>query len=190
MQKKINLMQTLPTSNRLDTPSWMAYICECASTHSSTWLPTSFSLSRLWSVWCLCLLSVVLEVPGPNTSAQSSPFILSFLKGTMHSDCLGLRKIFKPFRNTENTCQSKHVPIVSQKMHKFDRKTAFYQISFCGPWALFLCISKFPKFQEKVMCFSFNKSHKTPKITKLYFKKGKYCCPKWKNKWKLQKIKI
>ena len=45
----------------------------------------------------------------------------------------GLSKIFKPFRNKENTCQSQHVQFFPKQSHKFDRKTTFHHISFHGP---------------------------------------------------------
>ena len=51
------------------------------------------------------------------------------IKGTI-SNSLGLRKIFKPFRNKERYLSITTCTIFPQKSHKFDRKTACYQISF------------------------------------------------------------
>ena len=42
----------------------------------------------------------------------------------------------------------------------------------------------------KMTCFSFNKIHKPPKWHCYYLKESKYCCPKWKNILKNQKIDI
>ena len=47
------------------------------------------------------------------------------------SDSLGLR-LFKPFRNKETYCQPHHVPFFLKKSFRFNRKTAFHQISFRG----------------------------------------------------------
>ena len=71
------------------------------------------------------------------------PLCKHLVKGTV-SDRLRLWKIFKPFRNKEKCMPISSYIIFPQKSRKFDRKTAFHQITFHGSWALFLSMGKFP----------------------------------------------
>ena len=93
-------------------------------------------------------------------------FIKSKLfKGTI-SDSLGLRKIFKPFRNKKkNICQSQHEPYMYflQKSHRFDRKTTFHQISSHGPRALFLYQGKISLIFRMKFHVSLSIKHIKPK---------------------------
>ena len=72
------------------------------------------------------------------------------IKGTI-SDNLSLRKIFKPFRNKEKYLSITTYTIFLKQSHKFDRKTTFHQISFRGPWALFLSRGKLGNGERRGM---------------------------------------
>ena len=90
-------------------------------------------------------------------------FIKSKLfKGTI-SDSLGLRKIFKLFRNKEKYLSITTWTIFPQKSHRFDRKTAFHQISSHGPRALFFYQGKISLIFRMKFHVSLSIKHIKPK---------------------------
>ena len=84
-----------------------------------------------------------------------------YFKGTVN-DSLGLRKIFKPLRNKEkNTDNLNMYHFSSKNCINLTEKWLFIRYYSMGLEHCFSPWENFPKFLDKILCFSFNKTHKT-----------------------------